>query len=281
VKVGRAALDEDAIRQIEELNPGIEFDWTRILKGQGAPPSEPRPPAESRRQRPADTHDIPTPRQVPASTSEPTVREVAADPWASEADAMPAEERLAAPEAIGAGAEGEPASFEARASGTLGAALEDVEADFEEELVNGRPVLDAPTPAHARLGSEGVLRLRARHAEILARISEKIPDPVRREELRSQADRLNPDTWVTKDEVAQGLEQYEAVFASLRGVVGRKRRRRRRGNRQPGPTGAASVSATQAQRETVEPVDESLDDVPREGEPPRDDDEDESGSGDV
>ena len=46
VKVGRAALDEDAIRLIEQLNPGIEFDWTRILKGQGAPPTEPRPPVD-------------------------------------------------------------------------------------------------------------------------------------------------------------------------------------------------------------------------------------------
>ena len=42
VKVGRAALDEDAIRLIEQLNPGIEFDWPRILKGQGSPATEPR-----------------------------------------------------------------------------------------------------------------------------------------------------------------------------------------------------------------------------------------------
>ena len=42
MRVGRSALDEDAIRLIEQHNPDVEFDWTRILKGQDAPP-EPKP----------------------------------------------------------------------------------------------------------------------------------------------------------------------------------------------------------------------------------------------
>jgi hypothetical protein len=83
------------------------------------------------------------------------------------------------------------------------------------------------TAAQARLGSEALGRLRARHAEVLARISEKVTDPVRRDELKSQADRLNPDTWVTDAEVSAGLEAYETVFESVRGVVGRRRKRRR------------------------------------------------------
>ena len=63
------------------------------------------------------------------------------------------------------------------------------------------------TPAHARLGPEGVQRLRIRHAEILARIVERVSDPVQQEELKGQAERLNPDTWVTEEEVRLGLEQ--------------------------------------------------------------------------
>jgi hypothetical protein len=89
------------------------------------------------------------------------------------------------------------------------------------------------TPAEARLGSEGLSRLRARHAEVLARISEAVVDAVRREELKSQAERLNPDTWVTDAEVTQGLESYETVFESLRTVVGRRGRRRRRSGQKP------------------------------------------------
>ena len=40
--------------------------------------------------------------------------------------------------------------------------------------------------------------------------------PGRRDQLKSQAERLNPDTWVTDAEVTAGLESYETVFESLR-----------------------------------------------------------------
>jgi CelD/BcsL family acetyltransferase involved in cellulose biosynthesis len=90
------------------------------------------------------------------------------------------------------------------------------------------PGAEPPTAAHARLGSEGVLRLRARHAEVLARISERIGDSAVREELKTRAERLNPDTWVTDQEVTAGLEQYETIFASLRSILGPRRRRRPR-----------------------------------------------------
>ena len=79
-----------------------------------------------------------------------------------------------------------------------------------------------------RLGSEGLVRLRARYAEVLARIAEKPMDEPARDELKLRAERLNPDAWVTADEVSAALEQYETVFESLRSVVGRHPRRRRR-----------------------------------------------------
>jgi hypothetical protein len=70
---------------------------------------------------------------------------------------------------------------------------------------------------------------------VLARISERVSDPVRREELKARAERLNPDTWVTADEVAEGVEQYEATFEALRSAIGAgPRSRRRRRGRRPG-----------------------------------------------
>ncbi|MEO7272828.1 MAG: hypothetical protein ABIX28_19240 [Vicinamibacterales bacterium] len=103
---------------------------------------------------------------------------------------------------------------------------------------------EPPTLAHGRLGSDGVQRLRARHAEILARISERVADPVRQDELKSQAERLNPDTWVTKEEVQLGLEQYESVLDALRTVVGQGRRRRRRsGGPREGPAESAVAAS--------------------------------------
>ena len=46
----------------------------------------------------------------------------------------------------------------------------------------------------------------------------------RSEELKSLAERLNPDAWVTDAEVAAGLESYEATFASLRAAIGPRRK---------------------------------------------------------
>jgi hypothetical protein len=206
VRVGRSALDEDAIRLIEENNPGLEFDWVRILKGEGAaqPDSRPRPdrpdPPE-RRGRPERQRERPpaVPADAPRRVSAEKMREItprAADLIVGESADIPALESAPPAERIAA---------------------------LEPSL----PPAES-TAAQARLGSEGLQRLRARHAEVLARISEKIADPIRREELKSQADRLNPDTWVTDAEVVAGLEQYESVFEALRAVVGRRRRRRKR-----------------------------------------------------
>ena len=95
--------------------------------------------------------------------------------------------------------------------------------------------LEPLSPAHARLGSEALARLRGRYADVLANLARRVPDEQRREQMREQAERLNPDNWVTDDEVTAGLDSYESVLASLREVAGRRRRRRRgRGTSSPG-----------------------------------------------
>lgn len=257
VKVGRSALDEDAIRHIEEFNPGVEFDWTRILRGQGAPPAEPRDTsprpqgprferfrrdraAQSRARVPSPVTLEKPPLAVDASREELAqdvvldIGQPAEEPVTDESaplvlDTLDSQELVGTPESPGA----------------TGPDLE----------------IPPPTAAHARLGAEGVLRLRARYAEVLARISERVADPVRREELKLQAERLNPDAWVTADEVTQGLEQYETAFASLREVVGRKRRRRRRrGGRQPQPSAGSGTPDGQSAPDTAESPEDTGDD---------------------
>ena len=150
---------------IEANNPDIDFDWTRILKGEGEPVPERR--EETRR------------------------------PQAEELPAF-------APSIV---------------------RPEELRDDESPALVAS----DAPaSPAEARLGAEGLGRLRGRYAEVLARITERVADLERQAELKSIAERLNPDAWVTEEDVRVGLEGYEANFESLRGVVGHRRRRRRR-----------------------------------------------------
>lgn len=175
VRVGRSALDEEAIRLIEEHNPDVEFDWTRILKGQeGESRVKDRPPRSS------------TPVQAAVQAAAPPPAPLL-EPDVEEHDEEEPQDQL------------------------------------ESSAIQHPP----STVAEAKLGPEGLARLRARHAEILARISEAVADPVRKDELKAQAERLNPDTWVTDDEVAAGLESYEVVFESLRTAVGRRRKRRR------------------------------------------------------
>jgi hypothetical protein len=170
---------------IEQHNPHIQFDWTRILKGQPEPGEVPE-----RRERPR-----PDPGHKAAAAAALVPDSLPDTP----APDTPAQTDLPGDEV----------------TDELGAPA---------SLQDDGPI----TAAHARLGSEGVSRLRARYADIMAGITDRIHDPQRAAELKIQAERLNPDCWVTDDEVRQGLEQYESVFDSLRSVVGRRRRRRRR-----------------------------------------------------
>ena len=96
--------------------------------------------------------------------------------------------------------------------------------------------------------SEGLARLRARHADGPASIDRRTQDEHRRQQLYEQAARLNPDNWSTDADVARALEDYETALASLRDAVGRRRRRKRPragglgepgGGEGPGPRTAA------------------------------------------
>jgi hypothetical protein len=118
----------------------------------------------------------------------------------------------------------------------IAAAVEDPGVSLPEDVLSGtdeEPLVepgpeDRTSAASQRLGSEGLARLRARYAEVMARIAERPMEDAAREELKLRAERLNPDGWVTADEVQQALEQYESVYEGLRALVGTRRRRRRR-----------------------------------------------------
>lgn len=86
-------------------------------------------------------------------------------------------------------------------------------------------------PVEQRIGAQGLARLQARYAELLARITERVTDPARREALRAEAEALDPDSWVTAEEAVAGIEQFDARFAELKTKLGRRRRRSRRGGR--------------------------------------------------
>lgn len=243
IRVGRAALDEEAIRAIEECNPDVEFDWTKILEARPAPAAAELPERERRRRpREGQTEGPARSPEAPAHRVEPSRPDSSIDADAIEASAPP-------PEVT------EPAGVQIEPMPVLETASDFVDVpEFEPPALvpvtvyhGGVDVLiaeGADTPrlsaVEARLGSEQLGRVRARHAEILTRIKERLGgDPVRLEEMRRAADALNPDGWVTDAEIATGLQHFDAQLGEIRRALGIKRRRRsRRGGRRRRPQGA-------------------------------------------
>ena len=182
VSVGRLPLDEDAIRAVEEANPDLTFDWTKMLKVKPPPLRGDERDGRGERGR----------RKSAAAARGESTRARRSD--RSSTKSPPPEEEEA------------------------------VEPVTEVEASERHPVV-------ALVGDEGLARLRARYAEIQARITEKATDPAAREELRAKAETLNPDTWTTPERAADGLERFEAEAEELKKVLGPRPRRSRRGGR--------------------------------------------------
>ena len=227
VKVGRPALDEAAIRWIEEHNPDIEFDWPKILEAK--PPAA--PPSDDVRQRRA-RRDKPTQRRPDAQQAPPKAKPAGLE--RQDPPYVPVTQELPSTEGV-------PASDE-----------ELVEA--VEQIADAEPDPAEPaTPAAHAIGSQDLTRLRARYAELLARIAERGGDAARIEALRAQADPLNPDTWVTEEDTRKGLAEFEPKLRELRSALGlRPRRRSRRGGRRRIGARPENAPATESEPERGE-----------------------------
>jgi hypothetical protein len=148
VRVGRPALDEEAIRGIEESHPEIEFDWPQLLEEA----SIVTPEVERRPER----------RRKPSRTPEAVADTVAPGPGREEAPRP----RAAAP------ALPEPTP------------IQEVEQVVRSERASARanPLLEQ------LVGREIASRLRARYAEVASRLAELPDDAGRAEwQARSDA----------------------------------------------------------------------------------------------
>ena len=93
------------------------------------------------------------------------------------------------------------------------------------------PSADSLSAAEQALGSLGLSKLRGRYAEVMARVHAAPLDQAARDKIAERAELLNPDSWVTADDVTQGLDKFEQVLAEVVQQVGTPRRRTRRGGR--------------------------------------------------
>ena len=220
VKVGRLPLDETAIRAIEESNPELTFDWTKMLRVKPKAPLQPssaRPPARRSR----------------------AGRAAAAGPAPAGPDSGPVENGVvldAAAEAAASVAPGiEPAEMEAAGFDAAGFDGPDVDvAGIDVAGLAGTEPGDAAEmddtgarhPVAALVGDDGLARLRARYAELRARVAEKQATPRAREALEARVETLNPDAWAAGEAAVTAIERFEADVEAFRKALGRRSRRR-------------------------------------------------------
>ena len=185
IVLGRAALDEDAIRTIEEQHPEIDFDWPAILAlSEVMTPEDeaPAPKPQQKQKRRSENRQGPRePRRDDRAAAIPDVP-----------DELPTEEEISDAELIESAFETSEPSTEPAAPQTTHGLL--------EELV----------------GREIATRLRARYSEIMARIHDHAGEATLRDAWAKRAEPLNPELWLTPDAILDGVRRADNLFDQLR-----------------------------------------------------------------
>ena len=180
IVLGRPALDEDAIRTIEENHPDIEFDWPAILALNEVMTPEEEPET---RQAP------PQPRREKSGSTRKNRREPRRDDRADVSRGpleQSGEEEPVEPMA-------EPGPSEPPESAEP---AEPMRSDLVDDLA-GREVARA---------------LRARYAEIKAKIDQRGD----REAWLARVEAINPDAWLTPEAVLHGVSNAGAAYEKLK-----------------------------------------------------------------
>ena len=181
VRVGRAALDEDAIRSINEQYPDIEFDWTELLEeAQTALPE-----VEQRLERRKSSRPRPTAVEAPRAPASAAVTD--------DQDAEPAIDEEPAVDQVDL------------------IAGEDIElqAEVPAEAVHN-PLLEQ------LVGREIASRLRSRYRELSLRVVQSDRDDEVRARWQARLDSLDPDRWITPEAVLKGMQQADRTVEELR-----------------------------------------------------------------
>jgi hypothetical protein len=180
VLIGRPALDEEAIRSIEEQHPHIEFDWPAILALREAmPPEEEAGPSRPPRGRRPQRRDQP-----------PAPRALAGAPRVEEPERESRDEPSDEP---------------------VDQAAEVVVRDDRTPTTRG--LLDE------LVGRDIATRLRGRYAEMMARIHEQGFDESTLAGWVARAEPLDPEGWLTPDAVLEGVRDADARFEALRSAL--------------------------------------------------------------
>jgi len=198
VGIGRDALDPEAVRIIEQSNPGLTFDWEEILKAKP-------PPVVSDKASGRGSQRALTGRSRSGGVKEPRQSRI-------EVETKP-EVEMNAPQ-------GAPERTDGENSGATGN--------------GGGPEAQAAQHLVLEVTSESELtRLRTEYLTLKARSKAK-KNENEPSGLVGQIEQLNPDAWISVDEARERIASFDESLAILRKALGRPRRARRGGrNRRP------------------------------------------------
>jgi hypothetical protein len=192
---GRSPLDEDAIRTIEEQHPDIDFDWPAILALAGAMTPEEEAPVRP-------------PQQQQRPGKRPRTRDQR--PPSAAAREMPASAAAAAPSEELRRDDGGPESPDA---------VKPADDEDTEEVS-----IEIPPPRNLLVeelaGREIGSRLRARYADIIARIQDLDVDGSVKDAWFKRAEAIDPETWMTPEAVLEGVRNADAQYEKLRSELG-------------------------------------------------------------
>ena len=191
IVLGRPALDEDAIRAIEEQHPDIDFDWPAILAL-----SEVMTPEEEDAPRPEK-------KKKPGPPREKSRGERRDDGFTSAAQSASEEQSAYA------GPSSDPLRRDDRVEDNA-VAVSEVEEPIAHQVSGLLEEL---------VGREIATRLRARYAEIQARIHAQQVDVAVRDGWLKRAETINPDLWLTPESILDGVRNADATFAQLQGEL--------------------------------------------------------------
>jgi len=200
VRVGRAALDHEAIREIESAHPEILFDWSEILEMGAMAQPEVEQPRQPRKRLPPRPRDESRDRRPPHP---PEPRPAAQAAGVESASGVADFDQAAAD------------AWLAEASDAEVAVASEMEAVFVHDV--GSPPAAPTAGLLDELVGRGIAtRLRGRYAELSARLAAHPADETTKEIWRVRLEDLNPETWVTAGEVMAGMSRADALYDALR-----------------------------------------------------------------
>ena len=189
IVLGRSPLDEDAIRTIEEQHPDIDFDWPAILA----------------------LAEVMTPEEEPPARPAAQPQRHGKRPRGRERDQRPPQQPQARAEQAAAPSSGETAP-------------EPLDQPMEETAAEESVAVEIPPPRNLLVeelaGREIGARLRARYAEIIGRIQDLDVDGDVKDQWFKRAEAIDPETWMTPEQVLEGVRRADAQYDKLRSELG-------------------------------------------------------------